>query len=372
LFAFDQCASLRLRKNNQRRGGEEAMLAAERRAQILATVDRRGIVRVTDLVAAFGVSDVTVRRDLDALASTGQVRKVRGGATLPTGSSAAGGAATATAHIGVLVPTAADYFRRIVDGIQGALSDEGARLTLSVSDYRPERERALVDNLVRTGVDGLLLVPTIDRQQHWLRELPVPAVLVEREMDDNRLGPASSVRTAHEQGAAAAVDHLHGLGHRRIALITRGDSQAAELIRRGWELQVARLGLDADVPVISGKDVGSWPRWSDADVDTVVRQLREAQVTALLCHNDENAMTIVQHARGLGWSVPDQLSVVAYEDEVARLGDPPLTAVSPPKEEVGRLAARTLLELIGEPAAARHIRIEPRIIVRHSTARPVR
>jgi DNA-binding LacI/PurR family transcriptional regulator len=343
------------------------MLAAERKAQILATVDSRGVVRVADLVAALGVSDVTVRRDLDELARSGRLRKVRGGATAP-----AGGASIATAHVGVLVPTATDYFRRIVDGIQGALTSQGARLTLSVSDYRPERERALVDGLVRAGVDGLLLVPTIDEGQQWLHELPVPTVLVEREMDDNRLGPASSVRTAHELGAAAAVEHLHGLGHTRIALITRGDSQAAELIRRGWERAVSRLGLDPDAPVILGKDVGSWPRWSDADVDTVVRQLRDADVTALLCHNDENAMTIVQHARSHGWSVPEQLSVVAYEDEVARLGDPPLTAVSPPKEEVGRLAARTLLDLIEEPSAARHVRIEPQIVVRASTTRRTR
>ena len=344
------------------------MLAEERKARILATVGSRGIVRVADLVVTLGVSDVTVRRDLDELARSGQVRKVRGGATSAT----AGSAPVPTAHVGVMVPTATDYFRRIVDGIQGALVSEGARLTLSVSDYRPERERALVDGLIAAGADGLLLVPTIDEGQRWLHELPVPSVLVEREMDDNRLGPTSSVRTAHEQGAAAAVEHLHGLGHTRIALITRGDSQAAELIRRGWEQAVARLGLDQDAPVILGKDVGSWPRWSDADVDTVVRQLRDAQVTALLCHNDENAMTIVQHARGRGWPVPEQLSIVAYEDEVARLGDPPLTAVSPPKEEVGKLAARTLLELIGEPGAARHIRIEPQIVVRASTAAAVR
>jgi DNA-binding LacI/PurR family transcriptional regulator len=349
------------------------MLAAERRAQILATVDRRGIVRVTDLVEALGVSDVTVRRDLDALARTGQLQKVRGGATARFTTGLSGvpvpvGVPVADAHIGVLVPTAADYFRRIVDGIQGALSRENARLTLSVSDYRPERERALVENLVQTGADGLLLVPTIDHGREWLHDLPVPTVLVERELDDDRLSPTSSVRTAHEQGAFAAVEHLRDLGHTRIALITRGDSQAADLIRRGWEQSVARLGLASDVPVILGKDVGSWPRWSDADVDTVVRQLRDAEVTALLCHNDENAMTIVQHARGLGWSVPDQLSVVAYEDEVARHSDPPLTAVSPPKEEVGRLAARTLLELIAEPAAARHIRIEPTLVVRSSTA----
>jgi DNA-binding LacI/PurR family transcriptional regulator len=342
------------------------MLAAERRAQILASAGTHGIVRVADLVTKLGVSDVTVRRDLEVLARSGQIRKVRGGATL-------GGFISppaAVAHIGVLVPTATDYFRRIVDGIQGALADDGARLTLSVSDYRPERERALVDGLLQGGVDGLLLVPTIDEQQRWLHELPVPTVLVEREMDDNRLGAASSVRTAHEQGAGAAVEHLRSLGHTRIALITRGDSQAAELIRRGWEQAVAAFGLDTGAPVILGKDVGSWPRWSDADVETVVQQLRDANVTALLCHNDENAMTIVQHARSHGWSVPDQLSIVAYEDEVARLGDPPLTAVSPPKEEVGRLAARTLLELIGAQAPARHIRIEPQLVVRASTARP--
>lgn len=355
------------------------VLAAERRAQILDAADRHGVVRVVDLVVSLGVSDVTVRRDLDALARTGQLSKVRGGATLRRPLTTHGGTSrstagrTVTAHVGVLVPTATDYFRRIVDGIQRALDAAGARLTLSVSDYRPERERALVDGLVQTGVDGLLLVPSIGADAaaaSWLRDLPVPTVLVERELPENRLGPTSSVRTAHEQGAAAAVDHLRALGHTRIALITRGDSQAAELIHRGWKQAVAALGLDPDAPVILGKDVGSWPRWSDQDVDTVVRQLRDAGVTALLCHNDENAMTIVQHARSCGWAVPDQLSVVAYEDEIARLGDPPLTAVSPPKEEVGSVAARTLLDLVaaGGKAAARHIRLEPEIVVRASTA----
>lgn len=359
------------------------VLAAERRAQILEAADRNGIVRIADLVVSLGVSDVTVRRDLAVLARTGELRKVRGGATLrrsPVRASAGREPGTRhrpdAIHVGVLVPTAADYFRRIVDGMQRTLDTAGARLTLSVSDYRPEREQALVDGLLQAGADGLLLVPSIENgptdpaTDAWLRNLPVPAVLVERELPENRLGLISSVRTAHEQGTAAAVDHLRTLGHTRIALITRGDSQAAELIRGGWERAVAAFGLDTDVPVILGKNVGSWPRWSDDDIDTVVRQLREARVTGLVCHNDENAMTIVQRARRYGWSVPHQLSVVAYEDEVARLGDPPLTAVSPPKEEVGKVAARTLLDLVeaGGRAPARHTRLEPEIMVRESTA----
>ena len=145
------------------------VLAAERRAQILDAADRNGIVRIADLVVSLGVSDVTVRRDLEALARAGQLRKVRGGATLrrsPVRPGSARGPATGrrpdATHVGVLVPTAADYFRRIVDGIQGALDTAGARLTLSVSDYQPEREQTLVEGLLQAGADGLLLVPSIE------------------------------------------------------------------------------------------------------------------------------------------------------------------------------------------------------------------
>ena len=350
------------------------MLAFERRGQILEATERDGVVRVTDLVRALKVSDVTIRRDLEALVEQGLVEKVHGGArrrlgAKPTVELDQMGERT---HIGVLLPSGADYFRRIVEGIQSAVTAAGARLTMSVSQYHPEREEALAQGLLENGIDGLLLIPSLgddDGTGTWVSDLAVPAVLIERELRQGRLGSMASVRTAHEDGAAEAVHHLFGLGHRRIALITRGDSQVATLVREGWQRATTELQLPRDVPVVSGKDVGSWPRWEQGDVGKIVRTLRDADVTALLCHNDENALAIMDHARSLGWSVPEELSVVAYEDEIGHLSNPPLTAISPPKERVGTTAVSLLMDLIRQPnQPICHAVIEPTLVLRSSTA----
>lgn len=350
------------------------MLAAERRARILSLADHAGVVRVSDLVSSLGVSDVTIRRDLDELSRQGLLDKVHGGATRPAGARRDSSPTGDELHIGVLIPTATEYFRDILAGIRRELERRSVRFTVSLSDYRADREEALVEQLRDQGADGLLMVPSVGDSladyPDWMGALDRPAVLVEREPPQGMLGAASSVRTSHEQGVGSAMRHLHELGHRRIALVTRGDSQAATFIQHGWEHACAELDLADAGPPISGRDVGSWPRWTAADVQNVLRHIMDRRATAVVCHNDENALTIVQQAQREGISVPDELSVVAYEDEIAALSTPPLTAVAPPKTTVGALSARLLLDLIAEeePTPARHVRVEPRLVIRSSTA----
>jgi DNA-binding LacI/PurR family transcriptional regulator len=111
---------------------------------------------------------------------------------------------------------------------------------------------------------------------------------------------------------------------------------------------------------------------TDAAIDSLLDELADAQVTGLICHSDEIALPLTRRARLRGWSVPDDLSIVAYDDESAEMADPPLTAVSPPKTWIGRTAVRTLLELIseGESSPVRHVVAKPRMVLRSSTAAP--
>ena len=96
--------------------------------------------------------------------------------------------------------------------------------------------------------------------------------------------------------------------------------------------------------------------------------MRAAGATALLCPSDEDAVGLLQHGLPVRLGVPGDLSVVAYDDELSALTRPPLTAVSPPKEAVGGLAARTLLEMVDRPSTpVRHIDVEPRLLIREST-----
>lgn len=93
----------------------------------------------------------------------------------------------------------------------------------------------------------------------------------------------------------------------------------------------------------------------------------------MIAHPDNVAIQLLQRARQRGLVVPDDLSVIAYDDEFAGLADIPLTAVAPPRENVGRLAVEFILRKLhsAHPDRAElHIRLLPHIVVRSSTGPP--
>lgn len=361
------------------------MLAAERRQQILTVARRDGVVRVAELVKELRFSHVTIRRDLDVLSGQGLLQKVRGGAMLvPIDDGAADSRPTMDRHpenqlvIGVLVPVVY-YFRHIVDGAQSELSGHGGAVRLVTSGYDPGAEPRLVSELVESGAAGLLIAPSFNQGESelprpdYLDDPTVPTVLIERELAPTDLGTLSTVRSAHERGVAAALAHLEELGHRRVALISRGFSQTASFVQQGYRQAVATLGLADDVPVLVDSDRDAVrPGLVPEGPEMILDQLVAASVTAVLCHGDEDALVLSQYAQANGRSVPGDLSIVSYNDEVAALGDPPLTAVAPPKEQIGALAAQLVVKML-EPGAdptPMHVQIDPRLVVRGSTAPP--
>jgi DNA-binding LacI/PurR family transcriptional regulator len=355
-----------------------AMLAAERRAHIIARAMEDGAVQIARLVEDLGVSHVTIRRDLDGLVDERLLEKVRGGAVLRPGArpSSVTDARPFTGAIGVIVPTSY-YYRHIAAGISAALQDRGGEMKLVVSEYDAAQEFRLLDELVHDDVAGILFAPSIQLDEDGadlrkrLEELTVPVVLVERELPGGSLGGLPSVRTAHERGAAGAVDHLVGLGHRRLAIVSRGRTQSADLVRRGWHDTLRRIGLEEGSLVIGAAELGSGASWNPGGVELVLDRIREHGATALFCHGDENSLlALMQRARSLGLAVPDDLSIIAYDDEISVLADPPLSAVAPDREEVGSLATRMLLDRINgaRHASTVHTQVEPRLMVRASTS----
>ncbi len=208
------------------------MLAAERRALILDRARQDGAVRIASLVGDLGVSHVTIRRDLDALVAERILDKVRGGGVLRSEHAGSAARETFTGTIGVVMPTSY-YYRYVVEGIDDVLAG-GGDMKLVISEYDLEEEYRLIEELVASGVDGLLWVPTVSERQAApdflaaIEALPVPVVFVERETPGGGLGAVSSVRSAHERGALGALSHLQSLGHRRLVMVSRGSSQSAE------------------------------------------------------------------------------------------------------------------------------------------------
>ncbi|WP_194893850.1 substrate-binding domain-containing protein [Catenulispora pinisilvae] len=348
------------------------MLAARRHALILRLARERGSVQVAELVGILGVSDVTVRRDLDQLAKAGQLEKVHGGAVLPASAEPEAPARhpdpdadTDLPVIGALIPKSSYYFNRVVDGMRRVLREPEGRLLVAVSDYQSGQDLSLAMGLVDSGAQAVLLAPTDEVE--WAGALGVPTVLVERRSYGPAAATTSWVRTDHETGAGLAVRHLHELGHRRIAVFARGETPTSRSVLSGFEQAAAALALP-EMPRIIGTDLAGWPMWGAEQIDALAEKLRESDATALLVHSDEDALALLQNGFASRFAVPREISIVAYDDEFSALTRPALTAVSPPKESVGELAVRTLLDLVRDPAApARHVDVSPRLIVREST-----
>jgi DNA-binding LacI/PurR family transcriptional regulator len=137
-------------------------------------------------------------------------------------------------------------------------------------------------------------------------------------------------------------------------------------VAEGFDLAAAALGVRPPPDARVCHD-----EWTHEQVAAYAVTCRDLGITAVFCHGDRDAAALLAAARRIGLRVPDDLSLVAYDDDVAELVDPPLTAVAPPKAELGALAAGLLLRLVDDPATPAHrIELQPRLTVRSSCGAP--
>ncbi|WND39820.1 substrate-binding domain-containing protein [Streptomyces sp. BB1-1-1] len=363
----------------------------QRHERVLEIVRRRGSLRVTELAGELGVSAVTVRRDVEALAEQGRLTRLHGSVSWPerprpvghgpeptaSGTESPAPPASAAVVLGMVVPSMEHYFAELVKGAQDAVAARGGRLVLGIAHWRSEEDTAQIGRMLDGGVDGLLLQPSWERgvpstaQEEQLLALRVPAVLVDRRVPlGGRLAGLDSVRSDHVLGGAAAVHHLAGLGHDRIALLAQ-DNPTSPQVREGYEAAVAARGLSAP-PIVSVDPED--PAALEAAARLLYESVADDGITAAIVHNDQTAIGVVQRLREWGLSLPADVSLVAYEDEMAALADVPLTAVAPPRSAVGEAAVEMMFARLGAgpgaSAPSRHVSLVPRLTVRASCAPP--
>ncbi|MFD5383372.1 substrate-binding domain-containing protein [Streptomyces sp. NPDC056669] len=357
------------------------MLAIERYEAIMQAAQSQGWVRVTDMAQRLGVSTVTMRRDIGALVDRGLLERVYGGASIPSRAPApkrGGDQARRTRHgatIGLVVPSSTYYYPGVIRGAESAAGVLGVRVVLAVSHYNRELECQQVARLLRAGVDGLLIAtadpPDPDPEViDWLTGIDVPVVLVERSL----AGPAAArieyVRSDHAAGAEMAVEHLVSAGHPRVAAAAGLRSPTARWLFDGHTAALARLGItDGGVGHTELPRTDLDPLGNAEAIGSLVDRCLAAGVRALVVHADSNAAAIVHTAAERGLDVPGDLAIVAYDDEAAALAEVPLTAVAPPKFDVGRTAVETLMLRISSPGddvATRRMSLLPGLVVRSS------
>jgi LacI family transcriptional regulator len=272
-------------------------------------------------------------------------------------------------RVGVLVPVVYDeYFARILHGIADAAYEHRLRLTLWPTRHEHAREVALLDEL-REATDGAILVLPEHSSEELVAALSdgYPAVVVDPLAPLDARIP--SVSAAHASGAEQAMQHLLELGHRRIAAITGPPGWvASEERRRAYRGALAAAGIPFDSALELEADFDFEPGTQAA---AVLLDL-DPPPTAIFAFSDMIAVGAMRAARARGIGIPDELSIVGFDDSAyATVVHPALTTVRQPLNEMGVNAVGLLLRLMRREAVdTLHLEPFTRLIVRETTARP--
>jgi DNA-binding LacI/PurR family transcriptional regulator len=262
--------------------------------------------------------------------------------------------------LGLLVPDSVHpFFGFVLRGAQRAAWDAGYAVALIDAGRGAAWEEGSAEALSHGPVDGFLIFgldpPPAVRG--------VPVVLVERAEPK-----IPSVRLDAEGGITAALEHLAALGHERIGHLTGDyDQQTFERRRKAWRTFIRASGQDPDalpsIPTILRVE---------AAIDAA-RELFEhpAKVTAVICDDDIAAAGLYVAAREDGVRIPEDLSVVGFDDlEISRVLDPPLTTIRIDGEALGAEAVNVLLARLEGRRAKRETVLPVELVERASTAPP--
>ncbi|MBN9605350.1 MAG: LacI family DNA-binding transcriptional regulator [Actinomycetales bacterium] len=301
----------------------------------------------------YGVADETARRVFDAVEALNYesslvARSMR---------------SRRTGVVGVLVPAFEPFSTEVLKGVGAALRETDLDLMAYAGAGQPHGagwERRSLSRLSGTLVDGAILVtPTV---VDVAVEIPVVAI-------DPHTGPGQlpTVASDNDAGAMLATRHLIELGHRRIAFLAgRGDLLSSQLRERGYRAALREAGIRYDPELVGIGD------YSVESSRPTAHQLlsRPDRPTALFAANDLSAIATLGAAAELGIEVPEELSVVGFDDipEASRT-TPPLTTVRQSMQLLGRTAAEMLLALMAGETLERHdLTLGTRMVIRGSTA----
>ncbi len=324
-------------------------------------VSRRNLT-ILDVAHTAGVSTATVSRALNGGKISSRTQRRVDAAVRALGyqrNTLARGLVTGkTGVIGVCVPDVlGPLYAQMARGIEDVLTPLGVQYTLVTSSRDGEREAAATRFLLEQQVDGLILIGSqLDAPELAALIGDRPAVLVQREADT---APYPTLSLDNAQGVQVALAHLFANGHRRIAHIAgvRRDGRS----RQGaYERVLRAAGL---TPIVIPSD-----STESGGVVAATTLADHPQTTAVFCSNDRVALGLYHALRGRGVRVPEDLSVVGFDDlPWGEYLAPPLTTVRQPGREMGRLAARSVL---GENAVAESTLVEPELVVRASVCAP--
>lgn len=279
--------------------------------------------------------------------------------------------------IGVIMPFIHDYFSiRLINGIQQALAEKGYKSMIMLSEGHLQQEKDAIRTLKDTGVEGLLIFPLDDQQYNdeilSMKLDSFPFVLIDRYLpgiETNFIGSDGRL------GTQLAVDHLWQLGHREIAICSDSPLQTVTVQERidGYMNAMKEKGaLINPAHIITGFRLNNA---IDSADHPLYRYIRNRMATAYITLNGELSVHIYQMAERAGLKVPEDLSIISFDDPTSIVEDFSIfTHIKQFEHSIGKQAVIRLVDAIQErqseegaqPKYSKHL-MEPKLIIRKTT-----
>lgn len=316
-----------------------------------------------DLMVKFGVSRQTVRQAFAELTAEGLVYKEQGKGTF------CGYRNTQPRQIVAVITTYISefVFPAIISGIEQVLSDKGYMMLLCNTGNSKQTEAQHLTSMLELGVAGIIIEPTRSAHPNTNRELledlrrkGTKFVYLNACYDD--FDSAYTVMDDLE-GGRLLTEYLLSLGHRRLAGLFKTEDKQGVLRRAGF---MDAIKACDDAQALS---VGEYETKNMYDYPfTFAQNLLSSKdrPSAILCYNDQCALQVLQAAAERGLKVPQDLSVVGYDDSLTSHSTVKLTTVRHPMKEMGRTAARFMVDMLEGSAGIPCRVFKPELIVRDS------
>jgi DNA-binding LacI/PurR family transcriptional regulator len=270
-----------------------------------------------------------------------------------------------TKNIGVVVDEFSNnFYIDLLDGIDNVISAYKYTLQVMSSLWNPERESQGIRSMLKNRVDGILLAP-VSSQSPAVLELKksgLPFVVMNCRPADPLI---SYVSCDNYRGGALLAEHINTLDHEQIIIVSVFDHESVRDRIKGFEDHLRK----GTVSITRYSNAKTYKDGYDLAPAVVDYDSIRTKKTSLFISNDYVAIGFIARFLEMGIAIPGQAAVAGFDDiRLSALCRVPLTTVSQSVQEMGRMAARALMEkiLLNKTEPVRHL-IEPRLIVREST-----
>lgn len=275
-----------------------------------------------------------------------------------------------TQTIGCITPNLSDYnFSAIVQAAQAEARKNGYFL-LTGSAHADFDVPPLLKEMLNRRVDGLLVInPRDDNRYRYLKPLIETGIPVVYIKNSPTVEPVSAVCLDDTKGGYLATQHLLSMGHRSIVVILGPEHEECTTNRlAGYMNALREADIKVDQRLIIHGD------WSAESGQAAIKKFLDYQVefSAIFAQNDRMALGAISALREVGYSIPDDVSVIGYDNlPLTAYFDPPLTTIHQPIEKFGQTGIQLLLDAINNPdRTPKTIELEPSLIIRNSCAPP--